>query len=254
MSQEQKAPARRSSNPALKPGIFSRAERREGDGVMTLTGAVNKTGLLLLFLAGGFALTYAPTLNAVENPWVGLLLPVVLVNFVLALVIIFKPRTAPFLAPLYAFAEGLVLGCLSALFEAKYPGIAFDAAGLTFGTLLVLLAIYATGMIRPSENFKLGLMAATGGVAVLYLIDIVLGFFGHPVAMIHQAGWLGIGFSAVVVVIAALNLILDFDFIEQGAAQEAPGYMEWYAAFGLIVTLVWLYLEILRLLSKLQKK
>jgi uncharacterized YccA/Bax inhibitor family protein len=254
MTEEQKQPARRSGNPALKAGIFSRAERREGDGTMTLAGTVNKTGLLLLFLAGGFALTYAPTLNAVENPWIGLLLPIVLVNFVLALVIIFKPRTAPFLSPLYAFAEGLVLGCLSALFEAKYPGIAFDAAGLTFGTLIVLLSIYATGLIRPSQNFKIGVTAATGGIAVLYLIDIVLGFFGHRVPMIQDAGLLGIGFSAVVVVIAAMNLILDFDFIEQGAAQEAPAYMEWYAAFGLIVTLVWLYLEILRLLSKLNKK
>jgi uncharacterized YccA/Bax inhibitor family protein len=254
MNDETKAPARRGSNPALKAGVFSRAQRREGDGVMTLTGAVNKSGLLLLFLAGGFALTYAPTLSSVDNPWMALLLPLIVVNFILALVIIFKPRSAPFLAPVYAMAEGLVLGCLSAVFEAKYPGIAFDAAGLTFGTLAVLLAIYATGMIRPSENFKLGVMAATGGVAVLYAIDLVLMFFGHPVPMIHETGWLGIGFSAVVVVIAALNLILDFDFIEQGVAQEAPRYMEWYAAFSLMLTLVWLYLEILRLLSKLNKK
>ena len=254
MTEEQKSPLGRSNNPALKAGVFSRIERREGDGVMTLHGAVNKAGLLLVFLAGGFALTYGPTLNDLSNPWIPLLIPTVLVNLVVAMIIIFKPRSAPILAPFYAIAEGLVLGCLSALFEAKYPGIAFQAAGLTFGTLAVLLAVYATGLIRPSENFKLGVTAATGGIAVLYLVDIVMGFFGHRVPMIHESGLLGIGFSAVVVVIAALNLVLDFDFIEQGAAQKAPAFMEWYAAFGLMVTLVWLYLEILRLLSKMRKK
>ena len=254
MADESKFKIGRSSNPAFKSGIFSRVERREGDGVMTLHGAVNKSAILLAILAAGFALTYSPGLSNVQGPDVLLGLGGMVLGLVLAIVIIFKQRTAPYLAPVYAFAQGLVLGWISAVYETQSQGIAFQAAGLTFGTLAVLLAVYATGMIRPSENFKLGLMAATGGIAVLYLIDIVMMFFGHRVPMIHEASPLGIAFSGVVVVIAALNLVLDFDFIEQGAAQEAPAYMEWYAAFGLMVTLIWLYLEILRLLSKLRKK
>jgi len=150
--------------------------------------------------------------------------------------------------------EGLFLGGISALMEARFPGIVLQAVGLTFGTLAALLFAYRSGLIRATENFKLGVVAATGGICLLYLANIVMGFFGHSIGFIHESGWMGIGFSAVVVVVAALNLVLDFDFIEEGAAQGAPKYMEWYAAFGLMVTLVWLYLEMLRLLSKLQSK
>jgi uncharacterized YccA/Bax inhibitor family protein len=140
------------------------------------------------------------------------------------------------------------------MLEARYPGIVVQAVGLTFGTLGALLMAYRSGLIRATENFKLGVVAATGGIFLLYMVNIVMGFFGHSIGFIHNSGWMGIGFSAFVVVIAALNLVLDFDFIEKGVEAGAPKYMEWYGAFGLIVTLVWLYLEILRLLSKLQSR
>ncbi len=140
------------------------------------------------------------------------------------------------------------------MMEARFPGIVIQAVGLTFGTLGALLVAYRSGLIRATENFKLGVVAATGGIFLLYLVNIVMGFFGHSIGFIHESGWMGIGFSGFVVVIAAMNLVLDFDFIENGVESGAPKYMEWYGAFGLIVTLVWLYLEILRLLSKLQSR
>jgi uncharacterized YccA/Bax inhibitor family protein len=138
--------------------------------------------------------------------------------------------------------------------EVRFPGIVMQAVGLTFGTLAALLLAYRSGLIRATENFKLGVVAATGGIALLYLVDIGMGFFGHSMGFIHNNSWISIAFSGFVVVIAALNLVLDFDFIEQGVAAGAPKYMEWYGAFGLIVTLVWLYMEILRLLSKLNSR
>ena len=175
-------------------------------------------------------------------------------GLIAALVTVFKPTAAPITTPLYAAFEGLLLGGLSLVFEARYPGIVINAVGLTFGTLAVLLLAYSSGLIRPSENFKLGVVAATGAVALLYLVSMVLGFFGKTVPFIHDSGPIGIGFSLFVVGLAALNLVLDFDFIERGAAAGAPKYMEWFGAFGLLVTLVWLYIEILRLLAKLQDR
>jgi uncharacterized YccA/Bax inhibitor family protein len=156
--------------------------------------------------------------------------------------------------PIYALLEGLFLGGISAIFEARYPGIVIQAVSLTFGTLLVLLVAYTSRVIRPSENFKLGIVAATGGIALIYMASFVLGLFGVSMPYIHDNGLIGIGFSLFVVVIAALNLVLDFDFIENGASQGAPKYMEWYGAFGLMVTLIWLYIEILRLLAKLRSR
>ena len=172
-----------------------------------------------------------------------------IVGAIVALVLVFKKTWAPALAPAYAILEGLFLGGISAFYQARFPGIAVQAVALTFGTLFALLGAYQTGLIRPSENFKLGIFAATGGIALVYLVSMVLGFFGIQIPGIFGNGIIGIGFSIVVVIIAALNLVLDFDFIEQGAAVGAPKYLEWYAAFGLMVTLVWLYLEILRLLA-----
>jgi uncharacterized YccA/Bax inhibitor family protein len=157
-------------------------------------------------------------------------------------------------APIYAALEGLALGGISAVFESRYPGIVSQAVFLTFGTLAALLIAYRSGWIKATENFKLGVVAATGGIFFVYLISFVLSFFGVSIPLIHGSGVFGILFSLFVVVIAALNLVLDFDFIEQGAEQGAPKYMEWFAAFGLMVTLIWLYLEILRLLSKLQQR
>ena len=155
-------------------------------------------------------------------------------------------------APIYAILEGLFLGGISAVFESRFPGIVIQAVALTFGVLFCLLAAYTTRLIKVTQNFRLGVVAATGGIVIIYAISFIGGLFGLNVPYIHESGIIGIGFSLFVVVIAALNLVLDFDFIESGVEQGAPKYMEWYAAFGLLVTLVWLYLEILRLLAKLR--
>ena len=167
---------------------------------------------------------------------------------------IFKKTWAPATAPIYAACEGLVLGSTSALFELRYPGIVLRSVALTFGVLLTLLIAYRSGAIRATPGFRRGVIAATGAIVLVYLSSFVLGLFGVNLGFLNSSSPLGIGISLVVVGIAALNLVLDFDFIEQGAKTGAPKYMEWYAAFGLIVTLVWLYLEILRLLSKLNDR
>jgi len=185
------------------------------------------------------------------TPWVAV---GAIAGFVVALVTIFKQTWSPVTAPLYALLEGLVIGGVSTIFEAQFPGIVIQAAGLTLGTCLALLLAYKSRLIRATENFKLGVVAATGGIALFYLITLVLGFFGIRMPLMYGNSWMSIGFSLFVVVIAALNLVLDFDFIEQGAARGAPKYMEWYGAFGLMVTLIWLYLEMLRLLAKLRSR
>ena len=176
-------------------------------------------------------------------------------GFVVAMVTIFKKTWAPVTAPIYALLEGLVLGGLSAMFEVRYPGIAMEAVGLTFGTLFVMLFLYKSGVIKVTQKFRMGVVAATGGIMVFYLLTWLLSMF-HITAFtsVYGSGLIGIGFSLFVVAIAALNLVLDFDFVEQGVAYGAPKYMEWYAAFGIMVTLVWLYLEMLRLLSKVRSR
>jgi uncharacterized YccA/Bax inhibitor family protein len=196
-------------------------------------------------------LTWNPTAPEQSMQWI---LIGAIAGFVVALITIFNKKVAPFTAPLYAVCEGVFLGAVSSMFEKQFPGIVFQAILLTFGTLGSLLLAYTSRLIKVTENFKLGVVAATGGVALFYLVSMIMGFFGVQMPMIYGSGLVGIGFSVVVVIIAALNLVLDFDFIEQGAEQGAPRYMEWYAAFGLVVTLVWLYLEILRLLSKLNRR
>jgi uncharacterized YccA/Bax inhibitor family protein len=173
-------------------------------------------------------------------------------GLVLALVTVFKKEWAGFTAPGYAVCEGLVLGALSAIFELQYPGIVMQAVALTFGTLFCLLMAYKTQIIRVTEKFRLGVFVATAAIALVYLVSIVLGFFHIQVPFMVGSGLVSIGFSLFVVGIAALNLVLDFDMIERGAEAGAPKYMEWYGAFGLMVTLVWLYMEILRLLAKLR--
>jgi uncharacterized YccA/Bax inhibitor family protein len=175
-------------------------------------------------------------------------------GFIVALVTVFKKQWALLTAPMYALLEGLALGGISAIFEARFPGIVIQAVGLTFGTLFCLLMAYKSGMIKVTENFKLGVVSATGAIALFYVVSFLLSMFGISIPFIHGSGIIGIGFSLFVVAIAALNLVLDFDFIENGAARGVPQYMEWYAAFGLIVTLIWLYIEILRLLSKLRSR
>jgi uncharacterized YccA/Bax inhibitor family protein len=255
----------RTGNPALNDttfenfGVYRRdlAGEQAPAGTMTISGTAHKTMFLLLLAIGSACFTWSRTFAGLEAnpaaamPWA---LGGAVVGLITALVICYQHTWAPALAPVYALAEGLFLGGVSASFEAQYPGIVIQSVGGTFGTLAGLLLAYQSGLIKATENFKLGLVAATGGICLVYLLSMIGGFLGFPIPFIHSAGPIGIGFSLIVVVIAALNLVLDFDFIEQAAERGAPKYLEWYGAFALMVTLVWLYMEILRLLSKLRSR
>ncbi len=254
----------RTSNPALNDQAFSSARSYASGESMTIQGTVNKTFVLLglLLLTASWIwnkVLQAPTVfDQASQPAVAAVGGYVMVGLIAGLVFgfvtIFKKEWSAVTAPLYALAEGLVLGGISALMEREFAGIVIQAVALTCGTLLCLLLAYQSRLIQATENFKLGVVAATGGIAVIYLVTWLLSFFNVHVPYIHDSGPLGIGFSVVVVVIAALNLVLDFDFIEKGSQQGTPKYMEWYGAFGLMVTLVWLYLEILRLLVKMRER
>lgn len=239
----------RSGNPALRGDVFTGVRSATGEGAMTIQGTVNRTLILLGLTMLGAIFTW-------QNPTIGipLIFPSAIIGFIVAIVTIFKKEWSGVTAPIYALLEGVFLGAVSLLFEKSYPGIVIQAIFITFGTLFSLLIAYKSRLIKVTENFKLGVVAATGGIAIVYIVTIVLGFFGVRIPLIYSSGPLGILFSLFVVVIAALNLVLDFDFIEKGADYGAPKYMEWFGAFGLIVTLVWLYLEILRLLSKLRQR
>jgi uncharacterized YccA/Bax inhibitor family protein len=219
---------------------------------MTLPGTVAKTALLLVLLVITASVTWSQATAGNMSVAYGLLILGSIGGFITALVTVFRPQASPFTAPLYAALEGLVLGGISAVFEARYPGIAIEAVGLSVGVLAMMLFMYGTRILRATERFKIGVIAATGAICLVYLVDLVASFFGAHLPFIHEGGPIGIGFSIVVVAIAALNLILDFDFIEQGVRREAPKYMEWYGGFSLMVTLIWMYLEILRLLAKLK--
>lgn len=255
-------PLMKTSNPALGENTFRGVGGGGYGGAidatarMTLNGTVNKTGILLIcafvsaawtwyrFLATGDPASVAPELM------LG-----VIGGFICAMVTIFKKEWAPVTAPIYALLEGLFLGGISAVINARYPGVAIEAVGLTFGTLLVLLFLYSTRVLRVTQKFALGIVAATGGIMLFYFAQMILGFFHIPFLMsTNGSGAIGIGFSLFVVAIAALNLVLDFDFIERGVNYGAPKFMEWYGAFGIMVTLVWLYLEILRLLTKMRSR
>lgn len=238
----------RSGNPVLKADTFRAVPAVEGE-TMTIEGTVNKTALSLVILVTTAMVAWNVDLG-VAAP--GLLVLLALLGLGVAIATVIRKEAAPYTTPLYAAIEGLVLGGISALFELQYPGIVFSAVALTVGTLVGLLAAYRSGAIKVTENFKLGVAAATMGIVLVYVATILLGLFGVGMPLIHGAGPIGIAFSLFVVVIAALNLVLDFDFIEQGAAAGAPKFLEWYGAFGLLVTLVWLYLEILHLLAKLR--
>jgi uncharacterized YccA/Bax inhibitor family protein len=230
----------KTSNPALGTDSFRGQGISFGD-TMTMPGTVNKTGILLLCAIATSVWTWNRFLQSPES--VG---PLVLVGaiggIVVAMVTIFKKQWAPITAPIYALLEGLVLGSVSAMFEARYHGIALQAVGLT------------SGMIRVTDKFRLGVVAATGGIAVFYFVEFILGFFGIHFTTVNGSGIIGIGFSVIVVIVASLNLVLDFDLIENGARSGAPKYMEWYGAFALMVTLIWLYFEILRLLAKMRSR
>lgn len=242
----------RTANPLLNDSTFAPAAV-PGEQQMTLQGTVNKTGLLLFmtFFTAVYTWNMAMTDPGSAMTWI---IGGAVSGFILAIITSFKPTWSPITGSMYALAQGLFLGGISAMYEKQFQGIALQAILLTGGTCLALLAAYSMRLIRATENFKLGIFAATGGIAMVYVLTIVLGLFGIQIPYIHESGLIGIGFSVVVVIIAALNLVLDFDFIENGCTHGAPKHMEWYAAFGLLVTLVWLYIEILRLLSKLARR
>ena len=252
----------RTSSPALSEEKFAQeAQAAFGDRVgdpatetMSIGGTVRACIALLaiLVVAGAFAWdAIDPQVNEVEVPiWYWICLVAALI---VAIVTIIKPRFAPFTAPVYAALEGAVVGGISRLFEIEFEGIVLQAVMLTLGVFVILLGLYASRLIKVTENFRLGVIAATGAIVLVYVVDLILRAFGAEIPYLNDAGPVGIGISVVIVVIAALNLVLDLDFIEQGADSRAPAYMNWYAAFGLLVTLVWLYLEILRLLAKTRR-
>jgi uncharacterized YccA/Bax inhibitor family protein len=259
-------PLFKTSNPALGKNTFSSfAQSQYGGNLvdasqrMSLSGTVNKTGILMLCAVATATWTWNQFLGTQDLSVAG---PAVLVGafggFIVALITTFKKEWAPISAPIYALLEGLVLGGLSAIFELRYPGIAMQAVGLTFGTLFVMLLAYKSGLIKVTNKFRIGVIAATGGIALFYFLTMLLSFFHisafSSVLSVQNASLLSIGISLFIVAIAALNLVLDFDFVEQGVAYGAPKYMEWYAAFGIMVTLVWLYLEMLRLLAKFNSR
>lgn len=243
----------KSGNPTLNQDVFAKAPAAAAEDVMTFAGTLRKTGflLLLVFVAAAITWTLVSQRSAQVIGWV---IGGLIGGGVLGLIISFKPTWAGVLSPVYAACEGLFLGAISCVLEQYYPGIAFQAVGLTFGVLALMLVGYAFGIIRPTQRFKTIVITATGAIALLYCVSIVMSLFGASMPFIHSSGPIGIIFSVVVVGIAALNLVLDFDFIQQGCQGGAAKHMEWYAAFGLMVTLIWLYIELLRLLSKLRSR
>lgn len=242
----------RNSNPALSDKVFSRTGSLE---VMTLPGTVNKC---LILIAIVIAVAFATWSHLYSTDALGKVVGVpmwyyagIVLALITSLVIIFKPTLAPLLSPFYAVLEGLTLGLLSLYFESRYPGVVVMALLGTLCVFVALLLIYRLKLIKPTENFKLGVVAATGGIFFIYLASLVMNFFGHTMPYLHESSPMGIAISVIFVIVASLNLVLDFDFIERGVDRGAPKYMEWYAAFGLLITLVWIYIELLRLFAKL---
>lgn len=240
------------SNPALSDRAFNANGVAVG-APMTLQGAINKTLYLVLFVCFSALYTWSKAQTDPATAW-GWAIAGMITGLVFCVITCFKPQWSAITGTLYALSEGLVLGAISAVYEAQFHGIVIQAVMLTIGVLLAMLGLYTTRILQPTEKFMLGVFAATGGIALVYIVTMVLGFFHINVPFIHSNGLMGIGFSLFVVIIAALNLIIDFGVIERGVASRAPKYMEWYAGFGLLVTLVWLYMEILRLLSKLASR
>jgi uncharacterized YccA/Bax inhibitor family protein len=236
----------RSANPAFTRNFGSTYGDIPLSERMTLDGAVNKTGILLSLCFGGAFIGW----NIPQ-----LMLPAAIIGFILALVTIFRsPAKAGSTAPMYDLSQGIFLGGITMIFEAQFPGIAMQALALTFGILATLLVCYKSGLILPTQNFRLMLVSAIGGIMILYLVNFVMSFFGSTLSFLTSNSPMSIGISLIIVGVAALSLVLDFDFIEEGAEKGMPKYMEWYGAFSLMVTLIWLYLEILRLLAKIRSR
>jgi uncharacterized YccA/Bax inhibitor family protein len=252
----------RTSNPTLNADTFQRFDRQASGNQMTVSGTVNKTGALLLLLIVSASITWNMIATGTVSP-MACTLGGLIGGLLIAVVTCFKKTWAPVTAPLYAIVEGLFVGGVSIVYanmvgaqgiSGTGDSIVTQAVLLTFGVLFSMLAAYRFGIIKATAKFRAGVIAATGGIMLCYLIAIVLGFFGINVPHLHEATPLGIGISVAIIIIAALNLILDFDLIETGANQGAPKYMEWFGAFALIVTLIWLYIEILRLLAMLANR
>ncbi len=244
----------RSSNPALSGNVFQNIDFGAESTRMTITGTALKTviALMLAFLTAGFTfIKFQQGQNVIPY-----LIGGVIVGLIAFMVTMFKQEWAPITTPVYALAEGFFLGGISAMIQSRFPQvpIVFQACGLTLGVLFIMLVLYQTGIIKVTDKLRMGIVACTGAIALLYLVSFALSFFGMPIAFIHNAEPMGIAFSVFVVGLAAFNLLLDFDLIDRMASQGAPKYMEWYGAFALMVTLVWLYMEILRLLSKLNRR
>ena len=240
----------RSGNPALGANVFKAIPGSyTGAQAMSVQGTVNKT--IILLALSFFSASWVWEHIQQSLPFV---IPACIAGFILALVTIFKKEWAGMTAPVYAAVEGVVLGGISVIFERNFPGIVIQAVALTFGVLFCMLIAYKTKIIQVTAKFRMGIFAATGAIALVYFISMIMGFFGARIPFIHESGPTGIIFSIFVVSIAALNLVLDFDFIEKGAEYGLPKYMEWYGAFGIMVTLIWLYMEILRLLSKTRRR
>lgn len=246
----------KSGNPTLTEKIFNKSMATHLDGAMTVRGTLNKFGFLFIMVLASAAFTWYRFYNGQDINV--LMIGGAIGGLIVAIVLAFKPNLSGYLAPLYALLEGFFIGGISAFINfamaESYPGIIMQAVGLTFGVAISMFLLYNFRVIKATERFKSVVITATMGIAFFYLIAFVLSFFNIDIPFLHEGGWLGIGFSLFVVTIAALNLIMDFDMIEQGAEMGAPKYMEWYGAFGLMVTIVWLYIEILRLLSKIASR
>lgn len=237
------------ANPTFSEKTFERLDRSGSSESMTVQGTLNKIGILLVILVAGAVFSWDAMIS--EKSYAAGMIPLGFGGgLVTAIILIFKKEWSNALAPTYALLEGIALGALSSM----YGVLSFYAVSLTFGVLLLMFVLYKTGILRATQKFVFMVTAATGSIFLLYLVTWILSFFGIEVPFIHESGWIGIGISVVIVGIAAMNLIIDFALIEEGASQQAPKFMEWYAAFGLLVTLVWLYLEILKLLSKLSSR
>jgi uncharacterized YccA/Bax inhibitor family protein len=246
----------KSGNPTLSEKKFEAVLTGDRTDSMTVKGTLNKFFFLFLMVMGSAVFTWNAFFQGVNVfPW---MIGAAIAGFVLVLIMSFKPNLSPYLAPPYGLLQGVFVGGLSASYSSAFavsaPGIVMQAVGLTFGTVIAMFILYRTGVIRATERFKSVVFTATAGIAVFYLIAMVLRMFGIDMAFLHEGSLMGIGFSLFVVAIAALNLIMDFDMIENGSKMGAPKFMEWYGAFGLLVTIVWLYVEMLRLLSKLSSR
>lgn len=244
----------RANNPTLNEKKFQETINIHQGAKMTVDGTVQKTGLLFILALLPAAFIWDQFFKAGEiTPLIiGAIVGGAIVGLIVAMITVFSQKNAMYTAPIYAVAEGLVLGALSAIMESVFPGIVLQAVMLTFGVLLLMLVLYRARIIKVTEKFRTGIIVATGAIFLVYLISWIMSFFGTTIPMIHEGGTVGIIFSLVVVGIAALNLTLDFDMIERGSKMGAPKYMEWYGAFGIMVTMIWLYIEILKLLAKLR--